>query len=191
MKVNNCQKSDEADNGISRETLNDWQRKDAAKKADEAKRRDSDSKEARNSKAPPHCGGSLLPSATSDGRQAWRDGLHNGPEVFPLPPHITFQRARNLSIALAKGVPGEAGVIRGVARQVLETVLPGKRMTLRVLDERLAAGHGERGAGCEARCWISQHHVRFNRGATRCRCRTRYKVPPPCRANSRLIESFL
>jgi pyruvate dehydrogenase (quinone) len=48
------------------------------------------------------------------------------PEVFPLPPHITFQQAKNLSIALAKGDPDEAGVIRGVARQVLETVLPGK-----------------------------------------------------------------
>jgi len=47
MKVSNSQKSDKADDGISRETLNDWQRKDAAKKADEAKRRDSDSKDAR------------------------------------------------------------------------------------------------------------------------------------------------
>ena len=47
MKVNNSQKSDKADDGISRKTLNDWQRKDAAKKADEAKRRDSDSKDAR------------------------------------------------------------------------------------------------------------------------------------------------
>jgi pyruvate dehydrogenase (quinone) len=48
------------------------------------------------------------------------------PNVFPLPPHITFQQARNFSIALAKGDPDEAGVIRGVARQVLETVLPEK-----------------------------------------------------------------
>ena len=47
MKVNNSQKSDKADDGISRETLNDWRRKDAAKKADEAKRRGSDSKDAR------------------------------------------------------------------------------------------------------------------------------------------------
>ena len=47
MKVINSQKSNKADDGISRETLNDWQRKDAAKKADEAKRRDSDSKDAR------------------------------------------------------------------------------------------------------------------------------------------------
>jgi hypothetical protein len=47
MKVSNSQKSDKADDSISRETLNDWQRKDAAKKADEAKRRNSDSKDAR------------------------------------------------------------------------------------------------------------------------------------------------
>lgn len=52
--------------------------------------------------------------------------VKTNPEVFPLPPHITFQQARNLSIALAKGDPNEAGIIRGVARQVLETVLPGK-----------------------------------------------------------------
>jgi len=47
MKVSNSQKSDKADDGISRETLNDWQRKDAAKKADEAKRRDADPKDER------------------------------------------------------------------------------------------------------------------------------------------------
>ena len=47
MKVNNSQKSDKADDGISRETLNDWQRKDAARKADEAKHRDADPKDAR------------------------------------------------------------------------------------------------------------------------------------------------
>jgi pyruvate dehydrogenase (quinone) len=29
-------------------------------------------------------------------------------------------------MALAKGDPDEVGVIRGVARQVLETILPGK-----------------------------------------------------------------
>jgi pyruvate dehydrogenase (quinone) len=51
--------------------------------------------------------------------------VKTGPEVFPLPPHITLQQARNLSIALAKGDPDKADVIRGVARQVLETVLPG------------------------------------------------------------------
>ncbi len=42
MKVNDSQKSDKTDDGISRETLNDWQRKDAAKKMGEAKHRDAD-----------------------------------------------------------------------------------------------------------------------------------------------------
>ncbi|MCA6107707.1 thiamine pyrophosphate-requiring protein [Bradyrhizobium cenepequi] len=49
------------------------------------------------------------------------------PEVPPLPPHITFEQAKNFSIALAKGDPDEVGVIRGTARQVLESVLPGKK----------------------------------------------------------------
>jgi pyruvate dehydrogenase (quinone) len=48
------------------------------------------------------------------------------PEVPPLPPHITLQQAKNFSLALAKGDSNEAGVIRGAARQVLETILPGK-----------------------------------------------------------------
>jgi pyruvate dehydrogenase (quinone) len=46
------------------------------------------------------------------------------PEVPPLPPHITLQQARNFSLALAKGDPNEMGMIRGAARQVLETILP-------------------------------------------------------------------
>ena len=46
------------------------------------------------------------------------------PEVPPLPPHITLQQARNLSLALAKGDPNEVGIIRGAARQVLERYLP-------------------------------------------------------------------
>ena len=48
------------------------------------------------------------------------------PEVPPLPPHITLQQAKNFSIALAKGDPDEVGVIRGAARQVLQTLLPAK-----------------------------------------------------------------
>jgi pyruvate dehydrogenase (quinone) len=48
------------------------------------------------------------------------------PEVPPLPPHITLQQAKNFSIALAKGDPDEVGVIRGAARQALETIFPGK-----------------------------------------------------------------
>jgi pyruvate dehydrogenase (quinone) len=48
------------------------------------------------------------------------------PEVPPLPPHITLQQAKNLTAALIKGDPNEGGVIKGAARQVLETILPGK-----------------------------------------------------------------
>jgi pyruvate dehydrogenase (quinone) len=48
------------------------------------------------------------------------------PEVPPLPPHITLQQAKNFSVALVKGDPDEVGVIRGAARQVLETILPDK-----------------------------------------------------------------
>lgn len=48
------------------------------------------------------------------------------PEVPPLPPHITLQQAKSFSLALMKGDPNESSVIKGAARQVLETILPGK-----------------------------------------------------------------
>lgn len=48
------------------------------------------------------------------------------PEVPPLPPHITLQQAKNFSLALMKGDPNQSSVIKGAARQVLETILPGK-----------------------------------------------------------------
>jgi pyruvate dehydrogenase (quinone) len=48
------------------------------------------------------------------------------PEVPPLPSHITLQQAKNFSLALLKGDPNEGGVIRGAARQVLESILPGR-----------------------------------------------------------------
>jgi pyruvate dehydrogenase (quinone) len=47
------------------------------------------------------------------------------PEVPPLPPHITLQQAKNVSLALMKGDPNESGVIVGAARQVLEKIMPG------------------------------------------------------------------
>ncbi|WP_409189878.1 hypothetical protein [Bradyrhizobium sp. RDM4] len=34
------------------------------------------------------------------------------PEVPPLPPHITLQQAKNCSLALLKGYPNEAGVMK-------------------------------------------------------------------------------
>lgn len=45
MKVSNSQKSSKTDDGISRETLNNWQRKDAARQSGEAKHREADSKD--------------------------------------------------------------------------------------------------------------------------------------------------
>jgi pyruvate dehydrogenase (quinone) len=67
---------------------------------------------------------------------AWRQALASDrpvvmevktdPNVPPLPPHITLQQAKNFSVALLKGESGETGVIKGAARQVLETILPGK-----------------------------------------------------------------
>ncbi|MGL3111713.1 thiamine pyrophosphate-binding protein [Bradyrhizobium sp. BR 1432] len=46
------------------------------------------------------------------------------PEVPPLPPHITLQQAKNFSLALMKGDPNESGMIKGAARQVLESIRP-------------------------------------------------------------------
>jgi len=48
------------------------------------------------------------------------------PEVPPLPPHVTLDQAKNFISALVKGDPDEVGILRGTARQVLETILPGK-----------------------------------------------------------------
>ena len=47
------------------------------------------------------------------------------PEVPPLPPHITFKQAMNYSRMLLEGDPRESGVIKGTARQVLSSILPG------------------------------------------------------------------
>jgi pyruvate dehydrogenase (quinone) len=49
------------------------------------------------------------------------------PEVPPLPPHITFEQAVKFSETLAKGDPREGAVVKGTARQVLASILPGKK----------------------------------------------------------------
>ncbi len=49
------------------------------------------------------------------------------PEVPPLPPHITFQQAMSFTETLVKGDPREGSVIKGAARQVLSSILPGGR----------------------------------------------------------------
>jgi pyruvate dehydrogenase (quinone) len=49
------------------------------------------------------------------------------PEVPPLPPHITFQQAMHYSETILKGDPREESMIMGTARQVLSSILPGRR----------------------------------------------------------------
>ncbi len=49
------------------------------------------------------------------------------PNVPPLPPHIKLEQAKKFASTLLKGDPDEAGVIVQTAKQVLGTVLPGKR----------------------------------------------------------------
>src|SRR6185437_1866777 len=48
------------------------------------------------------------------------------PEVPPLPPHITLQQARKFTETLIKVDPKETSLIAGTARQVFESVLPGR-----------------------------------------------------------------
>jgi pyruvate dehydrogenase (quinone) len=48
------------------------------------------------------------------------------PEVPPLPPHITFEEAKKLTESLIKGDPDESGVIVGMTKQVLASLVPGK-----------------------------------------------------------------
>ncbi len=48
------------------------------------------------------------------------------PDVPPLPPHITLKDAKAFTETLLKGDPNEAGIIRGTAREVLASILPGR-----------------------------------------------------------------
>ncbi len=48
------------------------------------------------------------------------------PEVPPLPPHITFEQAKNFTSMMLKGDPERGGVVKNAARQILATVLPGR-----------------------------------------------------------------
>ena len=48
------------------------------------------------------------------------------PEVPPLPPHISFEQAKNFVSFLAKGESGQGHLIKETARQVLSSVFPGK-----------------------------------------------------------------
>jgi pyruvate dehydrogenase (quinone) len=49
------------------------------------------------------------------------------PEVPPLPPHITLEQAKKFSETLIKGDPRQGSVVKGAARQLLSSILPGGR----------------------------------------------------------------
>jgi pyruvate dehydrogenase (quinone) len=49
------------------------------------------------------------------------------PNVPPLPPHITLDQAKKFTSMLVKGDPEEGSVLLGTAREVLASVLPGRR----------------------------------------------------------------
>ncbi|SDV46256.1 thiamine pyrophosphate-requiring protein [Chitinasiproducens palmae] len=48
------------------------------------------------------------------------------PDVPPLPPHVTLAQAKAFATTLLKGDPNEGNVIVNTAKQVLNSVLPGK-----------------------------------------------------------------
>ena len=47
------------------------------------------------------------------------------PDVPPLPPHITFEQAKSMALALAKGDVDARGVVRRSASQKLKELLRG------------------------------------------------------------------
>ncbi|HEX4171164.1 MAG TPA: thiamine pyrophosphate-requiring protein [Acetobacteraceae bacterium] len=49
------------------------------------------------------------------------------PEVPPLPPHITLKQAKNFASAILAPDPNETSMLVGAAKEVLSTVLPGKK----------------------------------------------------------------
>lgn len=49
------------------------------------------------------------------------------PNVPPLPPHIKLEQAKKFASTLLKGDPDQAGIIVQTAKQVLGSVLPGKK----------------------------------------------------------------
>jgi pyruvate dehydrogenase (quinone) len=68
---------------------------------------------------------------------AWDEALASGvptvievktdPNVPPLPPHITLEQAKKMASSLLGGEPEAGSVIRNAAREVLSTLLPGRR----------------------------------------------------------------
>jgi len=70
--------------------------------------------------------GPALDEALSSRRPVVLD-VYTDPNVPTLPPHITFQQAKNYSTALLKGDPEEASIIAESVKGVVEGIKPHKR----------------------------------------------------------------
>ncbi|PRH89103.1 thiamine pyrophosphate-requiring protein [Labrys okinawensis] len=78
----------------------------------------------------------LLVDRPEDLGQAWQAALSSDrptvlevktdPEVFPLPPHITFEQAVHFSEMLLKGDPRSGNILANTARQLYSTLLGGR-----------------------------------------------------------------
>lgn len=68
---------------------------------------------------------------------AWDDALsadrptvldvRTDPDVPPLPPHITVEQARKFALSMLKGDPHTRGVLRQTVKDMMDTLVPGRR----------------------------------------------------------------
>jgi pyruvate dehydrogenase (quinone) len=68
--------------------------------------------------------GRAIDEALSAGRPAVID-VYTDPDVPTLPPHITFEQAKNYSTALLRVDPDEPGIIKESLKSLVEGILPG------------------------------------------------------------------
>lgn len=64
----------------------------------------------------------------ADGKIGFVQARHEEMAAFMATAYAKFSgQAKNFSLGLMKGDPNESGMIKGAARQVLESILPGKQ----------------------------------------------------------------
>ena len=68
--------------------------------------------------------GRAIDEALSATRPAVID-VYTDPDVPTLPPHITFEEAKNFSTALLRMDPDEAGIIKESVKSLVEGIVPG------------------------------------------------------------------
>ena len=68
--------------------------------------------------------GRALDEALSTNSPAVID-VYTDPDVPTIPPHITFEQAKNFSTALLHMDPDEGGVIKESVKSVVEGIVPG------------------------------------------------------------------